>query len=64
MLEPQYLAAEMFIRFAKAGLKIEEVPIHLKDRSSGHSYKGFSRYGFGIFKAILKTLLDKNYKKN
>jgi glycosyltransferase involved in cell wall biosynthesis len=63
MLEPQYIAAEMFIRFSKAGLKVEEVPIHLNDRSSGHSYKGFVRYGFGIFKAIVKTLTDERLKE-
>jgi glycosyltransferase involved in cell wall biosynthesis len=63
MLEPQYIAAEMFIRFAKAGLTVEEVPIHLNNRSSGHSYKGFVRYGFGILKAIIKTLTDKKYRE-
>ena len=61
MLEPQYIAAEMFIRFAKAGLRIAEIPIHLKDRSSGASYKGFIRYGFGVLKAIARTLTDKSY---
>jgi len=64
MLEPQYLAAEMFIRFAKAGLSVEEIPIVLKDRLSGGSYKGFARYGFGILKAISKTLTDKKYYNN
>lgn len=62
MLEPQYLAAEMFIRFAKAGLTVEEVPIHLKDRSSGSSYKGMVRYGFGVLKAIARVLTDKSYR--
>jgi len=61
MLEPQYIAAEMFLRFSKAGLKVDEIPIHLNDRSTGHSYKGFVRYGFGVLKAIARTLLDKNY---
>ena len=62
MLEPQYVAAEMFIRFAKAGLRVEEVPIHLTNRSSGYSYKGTVRYGFGILKAISKTLIDRSYR--
>lgn len=62
MIEPQYLAAEMFIRFSKAGLHVDEVPIHLNDRSSGHSHKGFVRYGFGILKAITKTLTDKKLR--
>jgi glycosyltransferase involved in cell wall biosynthesis len=60
MLEPQYIAAEMFIRFAKAGLFVEEIPISLSDRSSGYSYKGFIRYGFGVLKAISRTLMDKD----
>ena len=64
MLEPQYVAAEMFLRFAKAGLTVEEVPIHLADRSSGQSYKGFVRYGFGVLKAILRTLTDKTYRRS
>jgi hypothetical protein len=63
MLEPQYLAAEMFIRFAKAGLTVEEIPISLGSRLSGVSTKGFIRYGFGVLKAIMKTFLDKNYRR-
>jgi len=61
MLEPQYLAAEMFLRFSRAGLTVGEVPIHLKERSSGMSYKGFVRYGLGVLKAIIKTFLDRSY---
>ncbi len=57
MLEPQYLAAEMFIRFSSEGLKVEEVPINLSDRASGVSYKGFIRYGIGVLKAIIRTIL-------
>jgi len=59
MLEPQYLAAEMFIRFSQLGLKVEEVPINLKDRSSGISRKGLFRYGWGVGRAILMALLDR-----
>lgn len=62
MLEPQYLAAEMFLRFARAGLKVEEVPIDLKERSSGGSYKGLARYGFGVLRAITRVLADKSYR--
>ncbi len=64
MLEPQYLAAEMFLRFAKAGLTITDVPIHLKERTSGKSYKGLARYGFGVMKAITRVLVDKSYRKS
>lgn len=63
MIEPQYLAAEMFMRFARAGLKVEEVPIIMKARVSGMSYKGFVRYGFGILKAIIKVLVDRSYRR-
>ena len=60
MLEPQYLAAEMFIRFSKAGLTVGEVPIHMQDRLKGHSHKGTIRYGWGVLKAILRTVLDRS----
>ncbi len=57
MQEPQYIAAEMFIRFSRAGLKVTEIPIDLSDRGSGLSYKGFVRYGWGVTRAILRTTL-------
>ena len=63
ILEPQYLAAEALIRFSKSGLSILEVPIDLKERKTGRSYKGFLRYGLGILRAIIRTLLDKNLHK-
>jgi glycosyltransferase involved in cell wall biosynthesis len=59
MFEPQYLAAEMFIRFAHAGLTVTEIPIELKERTSGKSRKGTMRYGWGVSRAILKTFLEK-----
>ena len=58
MLEPQYLAAEMFIRFSRAGLEVDEVPVHVRDRTSGISYKGMFRYGIGVLKAIFRTMID------
>jgi hypothetical protein len=57
--EPQYLAAEMFVRFSRAGLSVGETPINLLERDSGSSYKGVFRYGLGVLKALLKALLDK-----
>ncbi len=60
MIEPQYMAAEMFIRFSRVGLKVGEVPINMRDRISGLSYKGFVRYGFGVLRAIGKTVLDRS----
>ncbi len=58
MLEPQYLSAEMFMRFSRLGFKLEEVPVHLKDRAAGVSTKGLVRYGFGVSRAIMGTLLN------
>lgn len=63
MIEPQYLAAEMFLRFARAGLRVTEVPIVMEARKSGVSYKGMMRYGFGIIKAIARVLVDKSYRR-
>jgi hypothetical protein len=57
MDEPQYIAAEMFIRFSRAGLTVTEVPIRLSARGSGLSYKGFARYGWGVTRTILRTIL-------
>jgi glycosyltransferase involved in cell wall biosynthesis len=58
MLEPQYLSAEMFIRFGRAGLVIDEVPVQVEQRSSGVSTKGMLRYGTGILKAALRTMIE------
>lgn len=60
MLETEYLASEMWIKFAKAGLTVAEVPIMLSERKHGSSRKGhaFLRYGFGIIKTIIRTKLD------
>ena len=57
MLEPQYIAAEMFLRFSKEELTVEEVPINLRDRGFGLSYKGLFRYGWGVTRAIIRTLM-------
>lgn len=61
MWEAQYLAAEMFIRFSRAGLTMGEVPITLADRRTGMSYKGTIRYGWGIARAILQTILKRRW---
>lgn len=58
MIEPQYLAAEMFIRFSRLGLTVDEVPIRMRDRTSGVSRKGLFRYGWGVSRAILHAMLD------
>lgn len=56
--EPQYLASEMWIRFANAGLTVSEVPVTLAGRKCGFSYKGLFRYGWGVLTTIIKTTLD------
>jgi hypothetical protein len=63
LIEPQYIASEMFIRFAKAGLSVTEVPIIMRDRKSGSSYKGLVRYGWGVIRAIIRTLIDKQFRE-
>jgi hypothetical protein len=63
MIEPQYLAAEMFLRFGRAGLTVTEVPIVMEERKSGTSYKGMLRYGFGILRAVVRVFVDKSYWK-
>ena len=63
MIEPQYTASEMFVRFAKAGLTVAEVPINMQQRASGSSYKGFVKYGWGVIRAVIKTFLDSNYRR-
>ena len=62
LIEPQYIASEMFIRFSKAGLSVTEVPIRMRGRKSGASYKGLVRYGWGVLRAIIRTLMDKEFR--
>lgn len=62
MIEPRYLAAEMFIRFARAGVKVGDVPVRLRTRRKGKSRKGTIRFGYGILRAIINTISDKNYR--
>jgi len=60
ILEGQYFAAEMFIRLSRVGLTVDEVPVHLRDRGSGHSSKGLLRYGLGVLKAIVRAVAHRN----
>ncbi len=64
MLEPQYLSAEMFIRLSRLGFTVEEVPVHLKDRTTGASTKGMFRYGVGVSRAILGALLTPTRRRD
>lgn len=56
-LEPQYLASEMFIKFSRENLKVAEIPIHIGSRGFGFSYKGLVRYGWGVTRTIVRTLI-------
>lgn len=60
MVETEYIASEMWLRFAELGLSATEVPINLASRKTGGSYKGhaFAKYGVGIIRTILRTLLE------
>ncbi|MBW2005495.1 MAG: glycosyltransferase family 2 protein [Deltaproteobacteria bacterium] len=58
IVEPEYMASEMWIRFSEAAISVSEIPIHLKARRKGISYKGFFRYGWGILQTIIRTKLD------
>jgi glycosyltransferase involved in cell wall biosynthesis len=58
LIETEYIASEMWIKFAKLGLKVSNVPIHLAGRKHGFSYKGLFRYGWGVVRAIVRAKLD------
>ncbi len=58
IVEPEYMASEMWIRFANAGITVAEVPITLSNRKHGSSYKGLFRYGWGVISTIIRTKLD------
>jgi glycosyltransferase involved in cell wall biosynthesis len=58
MLEPEYIASEMWLRFSHAGLTADEVPVTLAGRRHGFSYKGLFRYGWGVFSTIIRTKLS------
>lgn len=59
IVEREYIAAELYIRFARSDLKVSEVPVNIADRIHGRSHKGTFRYGFAVLWIILRTLLSK-----
>lgn len=61
LMEGEYTAAELFMRFGRAGLKVREVPVSLNNRIVGRSHKGMVKYGMGILRAIARTLMDRHY---
>jgi glycosyltransferase involved in cell wall biosynthesis len=58
MASTNYIASEMWIKFAAGGITVAEIPIDLKGRSYGFSSKGLFRYGWGVFSAIVRAKLD------
>lgn len=58
MLEPQYLTPELLIRLGRSGFKVAEVPVNIRSRVHGQSTKGLLRFGFGILRVVVRTLLD------
>ncbi len=61
LMEGEYTAAELFMRFGRAGLKVREVPVGLNNRIGGRSHKGMVKYGVGVVRAIARTLMDRHY---
>ena len=59
LTETEYLASELWIRFSRAGLTVDEVPVRLRGREYGESRKGhaLARYGWGIIRTIVRTIL-------
>ena len=67
MAEPEYIASEMWIKFARASLTAGEVPIRLAGRKHGVSYKGLFRYARGVIATIIRSKLETykhKYKNN
>ena len=56
----QYMAPEIFIKAARAGLTVTEVPVHISARPYGTSWKGMLKYGYGLVKTIVKTLSERH----
>jgi len=54
----QYIAPEIFIKASKANLTVKEIPVNVYERSYGSSWKGAIRYGMGLIKTIIKTILE------
>lgn len=57
VFETEYIAAEMYIRFGRAGLRLAEIPVRVMERRYGKSRKGTLRYGFAVAWVILRAVL-------
>lgn len=58
MTSKNYIASEMWINFAAAGITVGEIPITLKGRKYGFSSKGLFRYGWGVMCSIIRAKLE------
>jgi len=60
IVETEYMASEMWIRFSKEGVTVAEVPISLSERKHSISHKGhaLARYGLGIIRTVVRTWLS------
>lgn len=63
LLETEYVAAELYIKFGRSNLGIAEIPIHVKPRSHGKSRKGSLRYGVAVAWIIVRTLLSRTHAR-
>ena len=56
--QPQYHTSESLLESIKKGMKVKEVPITIKRRTSGESKKGGTiSYGWGFLRAMISTWL-------
>jgi hypothetical protein len=59
LIESEYIAAEMYMRFSRLGLRIIEIPVNVSRRTHGKSRKGTFRYGAAVAWIILRSYIDK-----
>lgn len=58
VIETEYIAAELYIRLSRLGIKVMEIPIHISQRAHGKSHKGTLRYGMAVLWIISRTLIE------
>lgn len=57
-IEPQYFTVELFVRLSRAGISVDEIPVHVRARASGTSHKGLFQFGIGILFATFRVLFS------
>jgi hypothetical protein len=60
LLETEYIAAELYIRFGRNGFQVDEIPTNVLERPHGKSHKGTFRYGFAVIWVILRAWMSRN----